>query len=131
MEIGPILRALSRNKTGATLIALQIAFTMTVVVNAWFMIGERLALIERPSGMNEADTFYLSNTGFADNFNMQVAVDEDLTYLRNLPGVANAVTINAVPLSGGGWSMGLRVEPGEDTQSWRACSIQPAVQLKG
>jgi len=34
MEIGPIWRAMMRNKTGAILIALQIAVTMAIMVNA-------------------------------------------------------------------------------------------------
>lgn len=118
MEIGPIIKALLRNKTGAILIALQIAFTMTVVVNAWFMIGERLGLIDRPSGMVEADMFYVTSTGFTDDFNIKTSTDEDLRALRELPGVIDAVGINAIPLSGGGWSMSLRVEPGDDTQTW-------------
>ncbi len=118
MEFGPILRALSRNKIGAILIALQIAFTMTVVVNAWFMIGERLALIDRPSGILEDDLFYLTSTGFADDFNVKVSIDEDLRRIRQTPGVVDATVVNAIPLSGSGWSMGLRLEPGDDTQSW-------------
>ena len=118
MEIGPIIRAMSRNKTGAVLIALQIAFTMTVVVNAWFMIGERLGLVDRPSGLIEADMFYVTSTGFVDDFNIKVTIDEDLRVLRELPGVVDVVTMNSVPLSGGGWSMGLRLEPGDNTQSW-------------
>ena len=118
MEFGPIMRALSRNKTGAVLIALQIAFTMTVVVNAWFMIGERLGLIDRPSGLVEADMFYVTSTGFTDDFNVKTTIDDDLRTLRQLPGVVDVVTMNAIPLSGGGWSMSLRIEPGDDTQSW-------------
>ena len=42
LEIGPILRAMMRNKVGAVLIAIQIAFTMTIVVNAISIIQERL-----------------------------------------------------------------------------------------
>ena len=38
MEIGPILHALSRNKVGAMLIALQVALTMAVVTNATFIM---------------------------------------------------------------------------------------------
>ena len=63
MEIGPILRAMTRNKIGAILIALQIAFTMTVVVNAYFMIEERLRLMDRPSGVVEDQLFHISSRG--------------------------------------------------------------------
>ncbi len=114
MEIGPILRALLRNKTGAVLIALQIAFTMTVIVNALFMIKERTELIARPSGLVEEDIFYLTSTGFATDFNERVTIEEDLALLRQTPGIKDAIQINAIPLSGGGWSMGLQTEPGEE-----------------
>ncbi|MEM7077123.1 MAG: FtsX-like permease family protein [Pseudomonadota bacterium] len=118
IELGPIIRAALRNKIGAILIALQIAFTMTVVVNSWYMISERLALVERPSGMVEDELFHVVSVGIGEQFNTQSAIEEDLDLLRRTPGVHNAITTNAIPLSGSGWSMGLRVEPGEDTQSY-------------
>ncbi|MCZ6643870.1 MAG: ABC transporter permease [Gammaproteobacteria bacterium] len=114
MELGPILRALLRNKTGAILIALQIAFTMTVIVNALFMIEERTQQMARPSGLVEADIFYLTSTGFATDFNHRVTIEEDLALLRQTPGIVDAIQINTIPLSGGGWSMGLQTEPGEE-----------------
>ncbi len=112
-EIGPILRALMRNKVGAVLIAIQIAVTMTIVVNAISIISERAANMDRESGIDETNTFYITSTGFANNFNVQNTVTNDLTALRALPGVEDAIQINAIPISGGGWSMSLQTEPGE------------------
>lgn len=117
MEFGPILRAMTRNKTGAILIALQIAFTMTIMINAIHIIEERNDAMARPSGLDEANLFYLSSTGFADDFNEQQQIEEDLRQIRALSGVVNAVQINAIPLSGGGWSMGLSTEPGADANA--------------
>ena len=114
LEIGPILRAMMRNKVGAVLIALQIAVTMTIIVNSVFIILERHANMKRESGVDEANTFYLSSVGFQDNFNNQVTVTEDLELLRNTPGVKSAVQINAIPISGGGWSMGLQTQAGAE-----------------
>lgn len=114
MDIGPILRAMFRNKIGAVLIALQIAFTMTVVVNAYFMIAERVEAMDRPSGLAESELFHIASSGFADDFNVRVTVEEDLALLRQTPGIVDAVQVNAIPLSGSGWSMGLQTEPGED-----------------
>ena len=116
MELGPILRAMTRNKTGAILIALQIAFTMTVVVNGWVMIDERLRVMDRPSGLAEDELFHISVWGFAKGFNGRASVTDDLALLRETPGIANAVAINAIPLSGGGWAMGLQAETGPDAQ---------------
>ena len=113
-EIGPILRAMMRNKVGAILIAIQIAVTMTIIVNSVFIIWERHQQMQRESGTDEANSFYLSSLGFAANFNPKVTIKEDLDLLRNLPGVVAATQINAVPISGSGWSMGLQTEPGAE-----------------
>lgn len=112
-ELGPIFRTLLRNKTGALLIALQIAVTMTIVVNAIFIIDERESLIARESGVDEANSFSVSSNGFSEDYNNKETIMEDLRQIRSLPSVKNATTINAIPISGGGWSMGLQVEPGE------------------
>lgn len=114
MNIGPIWRALMRNKTGAILIALQMAVTMAIMVNAVSIINERSRAIERPSGIDEPNIFYLSSVGFAEDFNEQAAINEDLAAIRALPGVVDAIQSNSVPLSGGGWSMGLQTEPGAE-----------------
>lgn len=116
-ETGPILRALMRNKVGAVLIAIQIAVTMTIIVNGISIIQERSRLMARESGLDEANSFYVSSTGFAPDFNKQVTTEEDLRAIRNLPGVVNAVQINAIPLSGGGWSMGLKTKAGAEHDS--------------
>ena len=112
MEIGPIWRALMRNKTGAILIALQIAVTMAIMVNAISIMQERARLMARPSGVDEANIFYLSSVGFATDFNERVTIEEDLAAIRGTPGVVDAIQSNSVPLHGGGWSMGLQTEPG-------------------
>jgi len=114
MQLGPIWRAMLRNKTGAILIALQMAVTMAIMVNAVSIIQERARNMARPSGIDEPNIFYISSIGFNDNFNEQVAIQEDLAALRAMPGVVDAIQSNSVPLSGGGWSMGLQVQPGAE-----------------
>lgn len=113
-EVGPILRALLRNKVGAILIALQIAFTMTIVVNAIYIIHERSEKMKRPSGIDEANSFYLSSVGFTNDFNTLVTTKKDLNLIRSLEGVVDAIQINAVPMSNSGWSMGLQTQPGAE-----------------
>jgi putative ABC transport system permease protein len=58
--------------------------------------------------------FYLypTSAGFAENFNTPVTAEEDLNVLRALPGIVDAIQINAVPNSDSGWSMGLKTQPG-------------------
>ena len=111
MEIGPIFRAMLRNKIGVALIALQIAFTMTVVVNAIYIINERSRLMARPSGLDEANLFYLRSAGFEDGFSEEAAIVEDRALLESIPGIVDMTVTNAVPLSGSGSSTGVRTEP--------------------
>ena len=111
MEIGPIFRAILRNKIGVCLIALQIAFTMTVVVNAIYIINERSRLMARPSGMDEANLFYFRSAGFQEGFDEESAIVEDRALLVSTPGIVNMSVVESVPLSGSGSSTGVRTEP--------------------
>jgi putative ABC transport system permease protein len=112
MEFGPIWRAMMRNKGGYLLIALQIAVTMAVMVNAIAIMQERSIKMARPSGIDEANTFSLASVGFKPDMDEKALIQEDLDLLRNLPGVVNAVATNSFPLRQGGWSEGLHREPG-------------------
>jgi putative ABC transport system permease protein len=111
-EIGPIFRAMLRNKVGAILIALQIAVTMTIIVNSVYIIVERSKEMQRDSGIDNENSFYLTSVGFAESFNVPITVEEDMNGLRALPGIVDAIQINAVPNSGSGWSMGLKTQSG-------------------
>ena len=114
MDIGPIWRAMLRNKAGFVLIALQVAVTLTIMVNAIGIIQERSGRMDRDSGIDEANTFAFASVLFTDYEREQrkVLIDEDLDLIRNVPGVVNAVASNSFPLRQGGWSMGVALEPG-------------------
>ena len=114
LEIGPIFRAMMRNKVGAMLIMLQIAVTMTIIANGFSIIQERKALMARDSGVDIANSFHFRNQSYAENFDMKTAVIDDLKTIREIPGVADAIQVNAIPLSGSGWSMSLQTEAGDD-----------------
>ena len=111
MEIRPILSALMRSKVAMILIGLQVALTLAIVCNALFIISERLTHMARPSGMNEADTFWFGSNGFGQAYNAKVVQQSDLAVLRQLPGVADAAPTNSVPMSDGGWGTGLSLAP--------------------
>ena len=111
MEIRPIFSALMRSKVAMILIGLQVALTLAIVCNSLFIISKRVELMSRPSGMNEADTFWFSSTGFGQGYDAQSVQQSDLALLRQLPGVAAATTTNSVPMSGGGWGEGLSLAP--------------------
>jgi putative ABC transport system permease protein len=117
MDIGPIWRAMLRNKAGFILIALQMAVTLTILVNAFGIIQENSQKIAEESGMDEANTFTLASVLYSDYEREQrmALIDEDLDLIRNTPGVVNATASNSFPLRQGGWSMGLALEPGNQT----------------
>jgi len=112
MELGPIWRSLSKNKAGFLLIALQIAVTMAIMINAVAIMQERARDMGRPSGMDEPNMFALSSTAFVPDMNMRALIDEDLELIRRIPGVIDAIATNSFPLRQGGSSRGFQTEPG-------------------
>lgn len=105
-QIGPIFRALLHNRIGALLIALQTAFTLAIVINATFIIVQRIEKMNRPSGMDLENIITVGSQGYTEDFNEEVTNQEDLRILRSLPGVIDATSIQSIPLSGSGWSSG-------------------------
>lgn len=110
-DIGPIFRALTRNKLGALLIALQIALTLAIITNAAFIIQERAANIARPSGLDEANTAIFVTNLFDSNVDQQQLYRDDLEALRSIPGVVAASPAQSIPISGSGWGEDLYNNP--------------------
>ena len=112
-NIRPIASALWRNRTGAILVAFQIAIGLAVLVNAVYVVKQRVEKIGRPTGMDTANMIWVASAGFAKNYDYEAAVREDLATLRGLPGVKAASLFSNIPLSGGGSSNGFQNRPGE------------------
>ena len=106
MEIRPILSALLRNRAGAILVAVQIALTLAIVVNAVYVTKLRVEKIGRPTGMDDQNIFSFTATGFEKDYDFFGMVREDLALMRRMPGVVDAAPIQQVPLSGSGSSTG-------------------------
>lgn len=116
MTIRPILSAMLRNKTGAVLVALQIAITLAVLVNAAFIIQQRIAHINRDSGMDIPNMIAAYSFGFGTEYNHGATVDADLDLLRNMPGVVAVTPTRGVPLSSSGSAQGFSITPEEDAE---------------
>ncbi len=106
MSIRPILSALLRNRAGATLVAVQIALTLAIVVNAVYVTHQRVDKVGRPTGLDDQNIFSFSATGFEKGFDFPAMVRADLALLRQMPGVVDAAPTSQVPLSGSGSSSG-------------------------
>lgn len=119
MEILPILSALRRNRVGAILIAIQIALTLAIVCNSLSIIRDRLASMNTPTGLDEANIITLTNTFVGNPANTEALLREDMQQLRSMPGVVDAVVSNSFPLRGGGWSNGVELQPNQGKSSAR------------
>ncbi len=102
MGIRPILSALLRNKTGAVLVVLQISITMAVIVNALFIINQRLEKMNRDPGFDVANMISFQSWGFAEDYNHEASVRQDVEFLSSLPGVIGVTPSRSLPLSNGG-----------------------------
>jgi putative ABC transport system permease protein len=103
MEILPILRTLRRNKVGAALIALQIAVTLAIISNCLSMMQQRMQWIGRPTGIDEANIFEMTNIWASERSDTKARIAADLAALRSLPGVMDAEATNSSPLAGIEW----------------------------
>jgi putative ABC transport system permease protein len=112
-NIRPIASALWRNRTGAILVAFQIAIGLAVLVNAVYVVKQRVEKIGRPTGMDTANMIWVASAGFAQGFDYEASWREDIAAIRGIPGVKAASVISNIPLSGGGSSSGFQAKPGK------------------
>ncbi len=108
MEIRPILSALMRSKTGALLIAMQVALTLAILGNALYIVTDRLAIAARPTGADEDNTFFIRLYAFREGVDVPAMLDADLAMLRAMPGVQAVATANMFPLAQSGWNLGVQ-----------------------
>ncbi|WP_133477684.1 ABC transporter permease [Cognatilysobacter segetis] len=111
MEIRPILSALLRSKTGAVLIAAQIALTLAIIANALYIVDDRIDRANRPSGVDEANTFFMTLGPIGDIPDKEAMQKRDVDVLRAIPGVLDAAWINQFPMTQNGWNLGLTTTP--------------------
>ena len=116
LHLRPILSALLRNRVGAILVAMQVAIALAVLVNALYIVTQRMEKMGRPTGMDVDNIVVVQVAGFTQRYDLKSSIQQDLGWLRGLPGVVAATATNAIPLSGGGSSQGLTVVPGDRTK---------------
>ena len=124
LHVRPILSALMRNRTGAVLVAMQIAIALAVLVNALYIVVQRAEKMGRPSGIDVDNVMVVASAGFTDRFQTVPSIQEDLGWLRSLPGVVAASVTGSVPLSDGGNNSPLVTRPGaHPTDNFNALEI--------
>lgn len=110
MDLMPILSSLRRHKTAAALIVIEIALTATIVCNALHLIANRLEVLNKPSGLAEAELVVLSVRSTGGNADPEALTREDLAALKALPGVKSVALVNQHAFGGNNNSSGVRLE---------------------
>ena len=113
MEIRPILSALLRSKTGAILVALQVAISLAILANALHIVNVRQAVASRPSGLaDESSLFYVMVRHLREgDHNEQIAAQKaETATLRAVGGVTSVAAANQMPMSNTGWNTGVAAD---------------------
>ncbi|HEV7816959.1 MAG TPA: FtsX-like permease family protein [Janthinobacterium sp.] len=113
MEIRPILSALMRSKTGAVLVAVQVALSLAILANALHIVNVRQAIAARPSGVAaERDIFYVNVSHMQESSHQQQLAEQKrlAALLRALPGVVAVAQTSQMPLSRSGYVIGVSAD---------------------
>ena len=108
MDILPILSTLKRHKTAAGLIVLQIALTCAIVCNALFLISERIATINAPTGMPDRELLVIAVHSVTRVENNEAQTKADLAALKAIDGVQAVTLLNQMPFGDNSSASGMR-----------------------
>ena len=120
MEIRPILSALMRSKTGAILVAVQVALSLAILANALHIVNVRQEVAARPSGVAaEGDVFHLLARNLRPlGHNEELALQKRLAAAaRAVPGVVSVAQVSQVPLSRSGSNSGFAASRKQENSS--------------
>ena len=105
MEIRPILSALLRQRTGPLLVAVQVAISLAILANALFVVQQRIAASERPSGVaDERNTGYVFARQLRKLSHPEMLVEQrrELDAIRAVPGVISVAWTSQMPMARSG-----------------------------
>ena len=120
MEIRPIISTLLRQRTGPLLVALQVAISLAILANALFVVQQRIAVSQRPSGVaNEQDVGYVFTRPLQRRGHQEALAEQqrELAALKALPGVVSAAWTSQMPMSRSGSSSSVRLTPDQPRES--------------
>ncbi|KRG66200.1 ABC transporter permease [Stenotrophomonas humi] len=120
MDIRPILSTLTRHKTAAALIVLEIALSCAIICNALFIVSQRMETLNLASGMDDKQLVEIALSGIGKQVDADARTAEDLATLRAIPGVERVAIVNQLPFQSGSWNTGLTTSPEPGAQSVNA-----------
>ncbi|GGX23995.1 ABC transporter permease [Undibacterium macrobrachii] len=116
-SLRPISSALMRNKLGPVLVALQVALSLAILVNAIYIVNLRLEVAARPSGIADEQEVFRVNirNQILGGHEDQVALQKrEAETIRAVPGVVSVARVNSIPVSRSGSNTSLAVDRKQD-----------------
>jgi putative ABC transport system permease protein len=123
MEIRPILSALLRQKTGPLLVAIQVAISLAILANALFIVTQRIATADRPSGVaDEASVGYLAVRPLEKRPHAEILAQQQrvVQALAAVPGVQSVAWTSQMPMSRSGSSGSVRASVAQTQETANA-----------
>ncbi|MES2049135.1 MAG: FtsX-like permease family protein [Pseudomonadota bacterium] len=120
IEIRPIFSALLRNKTGPFLVAIQVALSLAILVNAIYIVNLRLAVAARPSGVsNELDVFrvHIGNQKLGGHEEQMAMQKQEAATIRAVAGVSSVARTNSFPISYSGSNSSVSTDRKQKTKT--------------
>jgi len=120
MEIRPILSQLMKSRTGPLLVAVQVAISLAILVNALFIVQQRIAVSERPSGVaDERNVGYVTARPLRTLSHPEVLAEQqrELELIRGIGGVQSVAWTSQMPLSRSGSSGSVRADVSQTRES--------------
>ncbi|WP_442683322.1 ABC transporter permease [Stenotrophomonas sp. JC08] len=120
MEIRPILSTLTRHKTAAALIVLEIALSCAIICNALFIVSQRMETLNLASGMDDDRLVEIALSGIGEQTDADARTAEDLAALRAVPGVERVAVTNQLPFQNGSWNTSLALSAEQEVPTLTA-----------
>ena len=114
LELRPIWSSLMRSKTGAVLVALQVAISLAILANALHVVNLRQTVASRPSGVaDESSIFYIVARNLPKATHEEELANQarETALLRALPGVQSVAITSQHPLSNNGSTSSFFLSP--------------------
>jgi putative ABC transport system permease protein len=130
--MSPILSALLHNKTGALLVAMQVALSFAILPNALHIVNVRQEVAARPSGIaDESSVFYISRRYLTrESAEYDAAAQQrEAALLRAISGVASVATTSQMPLSNSGGNDSVSLDRKQVNQSANVATYRTADSL--
>lgn len=119
MDIRQILSIIKFNKFVTFIIVFQVALSMSVVSNSFFLALKTFREWTVPTGIETEQLVYISSQTYKDGLNMKQIRNDDLQGIAAMDDVINVTPINRTPIAAG-WPNTVFLGTGDSKQSFQS-----------